>query len=177
MEIEWKICNHNSKYEVSNSGLVRRIDSGHILQGCIAQGYRSIKLTFENSVQKRFKAHRLVAELFVENPDPIHKTLVNHKDGNKLNNCYLNLEWVTPRENNLHYYMLQKEKIKEKRKQSNLPIPIIQYSLDFKEINRFPSMSKASKQTGIPVVQIARGIHEGKKSNGYIWKKQEFLND
>jgi len=89
----WQILNENNRYEVSDTGIVRRIDTKRTLNGCISSGYRSVKLTFENSRQQRFYVHRLVAEHFINNPDPKNKTFVNHKDGNKLNNCVNNLEW------------------------------------------------------------------------------------
>lgn len=44
--------------------------------------------------------HRLVAEQYV--PNPQGKKQVNHKDGNKLNNCADNLEWATNQENRTH---------------------------------------------------------------------------
>jgi hypothetical protein len=42
-------------------------------------------------------AHRLVAEYFLDNPNNL--PVVHHKDENKLNNHYTNLEWVTEKEN------------------------------------------------------------------------------
>ena len=167
----WKTLKENNKYEISDTGLVRRIDTKQTLSGCITSGYRSVKLTFNNSKEKRFYVHRLVAEHFINNPDPKNKTFVNHKDGNKLNNCIENLEWVSPRENNLHYYREIKEKTKEK-KHFNKPIPVIQYDLQHNKIAEYDSMSQAHKATGVSVVQIARCIHgEVDQANGFIWEE------
>ena len=168
----WKDIEFNSNYEISDRGIVRRKNNKNVLKGCITSGYRSVKLTFDNSKQQRFYVHRLVALYFIPNNDK-KKTLVNHINGNKLDNRVENLEWVSPRENNLHYYQkIQKEK-KEREKNNNKAIPIIQYDLSGKEIARFDSMNKAKQATGISLVQIARCVHgEIKQASGYIFKQQ-----
>ena len=168
----WKDIEFNSNYEISDRGIVRRKNNKNVLKGCITSGYRSVKLTFDNSKQQRFYVHRLVALHFIPNNDK-KKTLVNHINGNKLDNRVENLEWVSPRENNLHYYQkIQKEK-KEREKNNNKAIPIIQYDLSGKEIARFDSMNKAKQATGISLVEIDRCVHgEIKQASGYIFKQQ-----
>ena len=55
-------------------------------------------------VEKNFSIHRLVAEYFCDNDDPINKDQVNHINGNKLKNDYRNLEWVSQPENIIKAY-------------------------------------------------------------------------
>lgn len=52
--------------------------------------------------RKRYFIHRLVANAFLVNDEPLIKDQVNHKDGTKINNHYKNLEWVTGQENIQH---------------------------------------------------------------------------
>lgn len=62
-------------------------------------GYVYIELNVAGNVYYK-RVHRLVAETYIPNPD--NKPMVNHKDGNKSNNYYTNLEWVSGSENNIH---------------------------------------------------------------------------
>lgn len=65
------------------------------------KSYLRVQLS-KHGKPKKYSIHRLVADAFVENSH--NKDTVNHIDGNKFNNHYTNLEWVTQRENNVHAY-------------------------------------------------------------------------
>lgn len=99
----WKhIDFFEGEFYVSNLGRVMNRKTGNILKGDISgSGYQRVQLYYKGNT-KKFLRHRLVALYFIYNDDPINKTIVNHIDGNKHNNHYTNLEWVTPSENTLH---------------------------------------------------------------------------
>lgn len=102
-------------YYISNYGRVISKQSGSykLLEGHVtSHGYMSYKLL--RTVEKRRKhktelvdemwevmAHQLVALHFLNNTQPDLKIHVHHKDGNKLNNDFRNLRWVSPREHRL----------------------------------------------------------------------------
>ncbi len=113
MEV-WKTIKDFEDYEISNYGRIKSLpkklknkfgfyySKEKILNSNIGfGGYR-----FQKIKNKTFSIHRLVAEYFLIKP--IDKNIVNHKDLNILNNNYLNLEWVTNRENTHHYEKSQK---------------------------------------------------------------------
>lgn len=99
----WKdIRGYEGLYQVSNLGRVRSLDRRdkrnrywpeRVLKSIVGKfGYASVHL-LKDGVTKTAKVHRLVALMFIENPNNYKE--VNHKDENKLNNSVDNLEWCT----------------------------------------------------------------------------------
>lgn len=103
MEI-WKslknIVECGDNYEVSSIGRVRNIKTGRILkQHKSYKRYMRVKLSL-NMDSKTYQVHRLVALVFIPNPE--NKPQVNHKDSVRHNNNVNNLEWATNKENQDH---------------------------------------------------------------------------
>lgn len=103
-------------YEVSNLGRVRSLDREVLARNCIRSyavkgtmlkqktnkgGYKYVNVC-ANGKHKSFRVHRLVALAFVENPKPEEYDIINHKDENKQNNVFTNLEWCTVRYNSTY---------------------------------------------------------------------------
>lgn len=65
-------------------------------------GYYQAKIPDNFGADYHFKIHRWVAKLFVSNPKPEEFNIVHHKDENKLNNNYMNLEWTTLAQNTVY---------------------------------------------------------------------------
>ena len=78
------------------------------------QCYVEYVLTDKLGSKKHVLIHRIVATLFIPNSVKA-RTQVNHIDGNKQNNDYRNLEWMTPSENIIHMHAMYK-KIREEQK-------------------------------------------------------------
>lgn len=93
--IEWKKV-EGIGYEVSTSGVVRNIRTGHVSSGGNCGPYKALRIK-GRAVDK---IHRLVAVAFIPNPEG--KAEINHIDGNKTNNCASNLEWCSRLENMRH---------------------------------------------------------------------------
>lgn len=100
-------------YEIYDTGKVYNTNTKQFLKGSVGEnGYKYYRLSKNNS-KKMFYGHRLVAEAFIENPDNL--PVVNHIDGNKLNNNVDNLEWVSYSENTKAWHDTQTVKQHKQR--------------------------------------------------------------
>lgn len=94
----WK--QYNSHYEVSEYGDVKNIHTGKLLKPHLtSDGY--LRCTLRYGKTNNQLVHRLVAMLFLDLNTDCKRT-VNHKDCNKMNNHYSNLEWATDKDNINH---------------------------------------------------------------------------
>lgn len=128
---EWRdVEGYEGIYQVSNLGRVKSLVgyNGHvyikrekILKNSLkdsGSGYKRYGVTL--SVKGKIKhcmVHKLVAKAFIPNPN--NYEVINHKDGNSLNNHIDNLEWCTVSYNLQHAYntKLKKSKIHNINKQ------------------------------------------------------------
>lgn len=108
IEFDFKVSNRY-KYFVTKEGQVFRVDTrNNKMTECyyhVAHGYRRIRVTdIETNTRRYLRVHRLVAKYFVKNPKPDEFDIVNHIDGDKMNNHYKNLEWCNISINTQHAY-------------------------------------------------------------------------
>ena len=107
----WKdVVGYEGFYKVSNKGNIRSVERkdtlGRKWGGVTLRpshnntgGYLSVDLC-KNGTRKKKRVHRLVAEVFIPNPNNYSE--INHKDENKTNNHVENLEWCTSKYNINH---------------------------------------------------------------------------
>lgn len=99
MQEVWQpVVGYEGLYEVSDTGQVKG-PKGLLKTRPHPKGYAMIDL-YRHGTRKSFLIHRLVAIHFIPNPNQCSQ--VNHKDGNKTNNAFSNLEWCSASENNSH---------------------------------------------------------------------------
>ena len=97
---------------------------------------------------KYYRAHRLVAQAFLENPN--NYPVVNHKNEIKNDNRVENLEWCTIRYNNEY---------------SNAK-PILQFDKNWNYINRWKSCAEIERELGLDHSTIQKCCSGKKKSRG-----------
>lgn len=173
MEQKWKdVVGFEGLYKVSDTGKIYSVKSNRVIKHKISKtGYCNIELHKDGKPIMKY-VHRLVAEAFVDNPT--NKPQVNHKDGNKQNNHFSNLEWVTASENQRHALLNGLHAPSPMAGKIGALNPcsktIYQYDTEGNFIKKWDSISDASRELGIGNSNISNCLSgRYKTAGGYKW--------
>jgi len=123
------------------------------------RGYPLVTLHYHGQ-RKRVNVHRLVAQLYVPNPQSL--PCVNHIDGDKTNNHYQNLEWVDYKFNSHHAYHILRKQMGEKHCQAKVPDETVNYLRKCKLENITPNFDRIAETYGVTSKHI-KNIYLGRK--------------
>ncbi len=153
---EWKPF-RDTRYLVSNLGRVKNKETNKISKGKITDaGYREYCLTYDKRKHSHF-GHKLVWEVWVGDKQDI----INHINGNKLDNRLCNLENVSNQENVMK--AIYDTKTLKFQKTAC-------YDKEGKLVKIYLNNADAARDMGIKPASIWSAIHKGYCSCGYYWK-------
>ncbi len=107
--IEWRRVPGFSRYEASNTGLIKsfvyeKFGRVNILSTHFnTDGYRQLKMSDDNGKTRVVRVHRIIADTFL--PRIEGKYFVNHINSDRGDNNVSNLEWCSSSENAKHGYI------------------------------------------------------------------------
>jgi len=105
-------------FRISNRGRLLNIVTGNMATLRHDKDGYNVTTIHVNGETKQVKLHRLVGYAFI--PNPHNKPQINHKDGIKDNNYYLNIEWCTPKENTDHATLHNLRAVEERHPKAKL---------------------------------------------------------
>ena len=162
------IDNIRTSYYITEDGKCYNSKTGKYLKGQenYKNGYFSYNLTMPDGSKKRCLAHRLVAIAFIPNTNP-KKNQINHIDGNKLNNCVDNLEWVSQEENQQHAIQLGLRKFEH----------VFCFTKDKKLVAEYLNIGDAAKATNLSRGLIIQELNKDIKTltGGFYWSRDRVL--
>lgn len=155
----WKdLVGYDFPYRVSNTGKLFSVYKNKLFKPQInRRGYNCVVLYKNGKPVTRF-IHRLVAECFIECNNSLQ---VNHKDGNKQNNCVDNLEFVDDDTNRFHAYVNGLHNIR----------PVNQLDMCGNLIKSWESATEASRTLNINKAHICSCCKGYRKhTGGFKWE-------
>lgn len=147
------------KYKIDSVGNVYKHDGTIVKPHKTNHGHEKVTL-YKDGKCKRFFVHRLVALEFLDKVEG--KEVVNHIDGNKENNDFNNLEWVTQSENVKHAWDTGLNKGSSKG--------VVKMSKDNIILEEFKSIEEAYRKCNLKRSGNIGEVCKGKRKTAYGYK-------
>ena len=142
--------------EVYSYAKIKGHHKGKILKPQNGSYYLVVNL-HKNGVQKQYFIHKLVALAYIDNP--LEYTIVNHIDGNKLNNKVTNLEWCNQSMNQQHAVDTGLWVVTDKHRESASKQGKLARKLSFKQVQEIKELLKKEKKQGD--IALLYGVSRG----------------
>lgn len=146
------------RYEINKLGQIRIIGTTKILTVItkIVDYPKVILRSQGNTIHKLYFVHLLIAKTFIQNPDPLTKTQVNHINRDRFDYSLGNLEWVSPTEN---------LKARGELKSWNR-LTYVKLDDSGNELERFPRENLSQYERN----RISSAIPKKERYQGHFWK-------
>lgn len=156
----WKdIAGYEGYYQVSNLGRIKSLErdvyknNGDFhrrkkekikIPKTTSDGYNAVTLSV-NCNNKTFSVHSLVANAFLQKPKSDEILEINHKDTNRKNNHFTNLEWVTHKENIAHSVSLGNYNEVHAGEKNGRCVPVIVCTIDGEQVKSFNYLAQCAE--------------------------------
>lgn len=187
----WKdIVGYEGCYKVSNYGNVKSVARKRMCNGVImpikernialvdrGSGYLAACL-YKDGKKKLKSVHRIVAEAFI--PNPGNRKCIDHIDGSRNNNFYLNLRWCNYKENNNNPITLERNRKASVTRGIKRGKAVFQYNMNGEFLKEWANSNQAGNFLGIApygIIKCCKG--EYRQFRGYRWSfnRQKDLNE
>jgi len=146
-------------YAISKDGKILSLLTDQYVKTSVdSNGYLKVTLWKDGHSCTR-RVHKLVAEMFIPNPDNL--PVINHIDGNKQNPNYTNLEWCTQQENVQHAH------------QTGLQTKTSDIEVVRGDGRVYRSLTEAAQDNGVTKSAISKVINGIRKTaGGWTWERR-----
>lgn len=121
------------------------------------KGYIKIDVWVNAKREKLYSLHRMVAEVFIPNPENLPQ--INHKNGDKADNRVANLEWATQSQNIQHRLDELKVGMDTNHKSTKIPSKEIKILRWKKSIGYPLNLREIAKKWGLDVKYLGKIIN------------------